>query len=288
MTPAYINSVKGKLEAMKNSGELSLALVNPTRASIRDECERLYPMRSSQKDKEILADFFKHDKADGTLLETIVRVDTESLKALQNFLTGETNRPNYRVVEMVAWLIDFEPRPYSDRVDYSIIASELPGPNPISNQKKLGEPKPIILSEPSEVDNTTDDESGKPEWPRKIIAIVMLVVIAGLTVFAILKSGKKSGECMYWAEDHYEACSCIQRGGDTIVIPVDPNRLRNFKKITNTKLITRASVGKVWYRKQDGSFEFYTSGGYHPIDIKINLRRLTDRSFDEFERGQTP
>ena len=114
----------------------------------------------------------------------------------------------------------------------------------------------------------------------------MIILIAGLTVFAFLKRGKKSDECMYWTGDHYVASPCIQRE-DTVVTALDPDRLRNFRRITDTTLITRNSIGKVWYRIKHKKYEFYTSKGFHPIDIQINLKRLTENSYDDFLKSQS-
>jgi hypothetical protein len=268
MTPAYIKCVKGKFEAMRNSGELVPALINPTRGAIRDECLRLYPTRSGQKDKETVGDFFEHSESDGTLLDTIDRVDLEDLKALQNFLSGGTRKPNYRVVEMMAWLVDFQPRPYDPNVDYSTIAPELPSSKPLPNPKYPGEPK-------------------KPDRDRRVIIVTLLILISGVVGFTMLSNKRRSpqangaGECMYWAGDHYEMGACIQRGGDSVLAAPDPVRHRNFKRITDTSLITRNSIGNVWYRIKEGEYEFYTMDGKHPLDGK-NLRRLTENSYGDF------
>lgn len=291
MTPAYIENVKGKLKGMRDSGELVSALVNPTRASIRDECLRLYPSRSEQKDRKTIADFFKHDEINGELLDTIYNVDLEDLKALQNFISGGTSKPNYKVVEMLAWLIDFQPRPYDSKVDYSTLA-EPAVPEFVPFSQTTSQSEQAAMTEPKIssviVKNVTQDvKQGGSK--RRLVAMILLLLVSGAIVFGL--SNKKQSfetngfdQCMYWTGEKYEIGACIERGGDSVLAAYDPVRYRNFRRIMDTSLITPDAIGKVWYRKKDKKYEFYTMKGKHPVDGR-ELRGLTETSYKSYRES---
>ncbi|MCF3110243.1 hypothetical protein LL912_15775 [Niabella sp. CC-SYL272] len=120
-----------------------------------------------------------------------------------------------------------------------------------------------------------------------VLAITLLAV-AG---FWFYRGGKKEPEpipmgqglpannaCMYWTGDHYEQIPCRGTTGDTLVEPLDPEKIRSFKKITRPDTITRQSKGSVWYVKinKGKDIEFYTSDGFHPIDRQLRLKPVTD------------
>lgn len=293
MTPAYIKCVKEKFRSLQDTGELVQALINPTRAGIRDECLRIYPTRSGQKDKETLADFFGQKGRIDKILESIEKVDLEDLKALQNFFIGETKRPNYKVVEMMAWMIDFQPRPYSSAFDYSTLIAQNKntemGRGRIENQdseNKDENHKNVVSGTSATNGKGLQKNKEKPKrW--KIAAITVGILLAlGAGGYQIIESGKSakgksSNECMYWTGDHYEPISCLQRE-DTLVIPAEPKLLANFRRILNTDTVTEFSIGKLWYRKKNNKLELYTYKGFHPVDVKIKLKVLNEYMYNKY------
>ncbi|HEX3935822.1 MAG TPA: hypothetical protein VHW43_14165 [Puia sp.] len=81
---------------------------------------------------------------------------------------------------------------------------------------------------------------------------------------------------MFWADDHYQPVSCNQKLGDTVIIALDSEKLAHFRKITRPDTITDAAIGHVWYVRYRGAYEFYTTGGYHPLDPNLRLRPITN------------
>lgn len=284
MTPAYIKCVKAKFETMRDAGELGRGYVTPTRAFIRDECLRLFPIRSGPKDMETLADFFNYDKEDGTLLETIDRVNLEDLRALQNFLSGDTKKPNYKVVEMLAWLIDFEPRPYNPTIDYSIfLPGELHKPDSIGGDTGNEQTNESATAFGSNTPTSNPSSQTQPiKWKNIAIASASTLVL-GFAGYKALDNGKdRTGDaaCMYWNGQQYVRTDCLPKGGDTIVIPFDKQRLENFRRITRPDTITSHSVGKLYCIKINNQYEYYTAGGVHPLDRNRDLKRLTKYILD--------
>lgn len=291
MSLAYIKCVKGRLSRLRDSGELAQALINPTPAAIRNECLRLYPTRSGLKDRETLAVFFGHDERDGDLFVSIERVNPENLKALQNFFTGGTTSPSYKVVEMMAWLIDFQPRPYNPNFDYTshtdFNTSEIQTKGELDNQEpgSGGENNapgiPMTQALPQK-------QKQPSKWKTAALssAVMILLGAGGYQIFdkGVTSKREREGNCMYWAGDHYETGACIQRGGDSVLAPFDASRYRNFRRIIDSSQITENSIGKVWYRLNNGKFEFYTMEGKHPVDGR-NLRRLTATSYRNYQES---
>jgi len=81
---------------------------------------------------------------------------------------------------------------------------------------------------------------------------------------------------MFWADDHYQPITCGQQHGNTLVIPLDSDKMVHFRKITKPDTITENALGSIWFVKFHGAYECYTSPGYHPIDTSLKLRLLTD------------
>jgi hypothetical protein len=273
-----------------------IAISNPrfgklTRIGLKDHCKAICMERFSPHDEIVLRTFFGAAEGQRGYLRSISRCSADKFRPLVRILNEETADPKPEYVELLAWMFDIQPRPYNDKVDYTKIAHNPPESNPVSTPME-----PAVRSA-AVINNLRDDEDNtivtepvlveKPERKRRIIAAVLLLLISSLVGLA-LQSNKKGethtsgqGECMYWTGDHFELGACIQRGGDSVTIPLDPIRLRNFRRITDTTLITSNSIGKVWYCITNGKFEIYTTKGEHPLD-KRNLRRLTQKSYDKY------
>jgi len=282
-----------------------IATTNPRfgelkRAALKNHCKAMCMERFNARDEIVLRNFFGAAEGQKGYLRAIGNCSADRFRPLVDILKKETGNPQREFVELLAWMFDIQPRPYNDRVDYTKVAIDPPQKNP-----DPGPSEPIISSTTGQSTNrddrnikgSTGTQSLPPEEPerkKKIIATVLLLFISSLVGFTLLTNRKmgtqmpKNGECMYWAGDHYVRSPCIQRGGDTVVIPIDPVRLQNFKRITDTSTITINSIGKVWYRIINGNYEFYTTQGYHPVDMQVNLRRLTQKSYEKYLRTLIP
>lgn len=112
MIEKYRSEVLRFYEEKKASGELSMNLMYPTCANIRNEFRSLFNAGCDKLDNRILKEFLKipFDKEISDL--TVKKCDTETFKAFCNFLKkGIQTRE--RNIELLAWMIDFRPRPFS-------------------------------------------------------------------------------------------------------------------------------------------------------------------------------
>ena len=92
---------------------------------------------------------------------------------------------------------------------------------------------------------------------------------------------------MYWAVDHYESTHCTDKGKG-ILIPLDEQVMKNFKKITRKDTITQWSVGKLYYIKNNGNIECYTQAGVYPEEPSRRLKMLSQYMFDKYLRKNEP
>lgn len=118
MFTSYTDSVFKAYQMKKEKGKLSLNLVAPTPAKLKQECSIVYSERYKEKDSKTLRLFFlpKDDPTDYGI--SIRNTDTDRFKPLSNFLKGKTSETEDKNIELLAWLIDFEPRPYNFKFNY--------------------------------------------------------------------------------------------------------------------------------------------------------------------------
>lgn len=95
--------------------------------------------------------------------------------------------------------------------------------------------------------------------------------------------------CMYWAEDHYQQIPCDQASDSLNPVPLDMEKVQHFKKIPCPETIKKTELGKYWYCKlKNREVEFYTAGGFHPVDTKRRLKPLTNYMYETYITGRTP
>lgn len=125
MFTSYTDKVFRTYQKKKEEGTLSLNLIEPTPAKLKQECSIVYSERYKEKDSKTLRLFFlpKDEFADYGL--SIRNTDTDKFKPLSNFLKGKTSETEDKNIELLAWLIDFVPRPYNFKYNYDTERGDL-------------------------------------------------------------------------------------------------------------------------------------------------------------------
>jgi len=132
-----------------------------------------------------------------------------------------------------------------------------------------------------------------PITKRSLVATLLFILIVGV-VYWLQKDSPQThmplslmaGEgCMYWTGDHYKQVSCNENHGDTLIVALDTFRLRHLKKINRPDTITQNAIGSIWYIKTNGVIEYFTAGGYYPLDPKRKLNVLTNYIFRKYSAG---
>jgi hypothetical protein len=112
MIEEYPELVLSTYKKMRNNGELSLYLLSPTPAKLKRECLRIYSgSRYNPLDDDTLSLFFDVDKIESDFDEILSTADPDLFRPLINHINDKTVRTDEKNIELLAWLIDFKPRP---------------------------------------------------------------------------------------------------------------------------------------------------------------------------------
>lgn len=288
----YRKLVLLKYKEKRAAKELSLRLAQPTPRSLKDECAAIVKERFHKKDQGILRVFFGSGESARDCLQAIEDFNINKFKPLLNFIKGSVSDPDVKNVELLAWLINFEPRPFDPTKSYD---------NPESiEQIETIEQEKEEEGQTAEEDAITGDEKTNGPGKNAMAAgngtkkktfllggvIMSVLIITAIYLFSndnnsrTSLSGKEG--CMYWSGDHYQPIPCTKKMGNTLVIALDTTKVRRFRKITRPDTITRKDKGSVWYSKIDNNVEFYTSPGNHPVQIEYHLKPITDHIIDTY------
>jgi hypothetical protein len=120
-----VKSYKEKLIA----GKLSYNLADPTPAKLRNECLFVYTSRYDKgRDSKTLEAFFGKPDEHGDYHPIIYNFEVSRFRPLAQFLRDMNREPNTRNIELLAWLIDYQPRPF--RYAPPVNQNDNPDPNP--------------------------------------------------------------------------------------------------------------------------------------------------------------
>ncbi|GAB0155863.1 hypothetical protein CHRYSEOSP005_11250 [Chryseobacterium sp. Alg-005] len=201
MFTSYTDRVFKAYQKKKDEGKLSLNLVEPTPAKLKQECAIVYSERYKEKDGKILRLFFlpKDDSTDYGI--SIRNIDTDKFKPLSNFLKRKTSDTEDKNIELLAWLINFEPRPYNFKFNYK------EGVEPVNSYSESDEEFAVIdeIKKNSENDPPVEkDESaeyhpekkgeGKPTGSSKKKILIGSVLSGSLILFGYLGIKKMSNK----------------------------------------------------------------------------------------------
>jgi len=276
----YTSFVLSKYKNGCKEQQLSPNLSNPTPGNLRAECVIVCGQRFDSNDQRILRTFFGQHNNQKAYIHAIEVFDVDQFKPLSNYIAGKTKGTKEKNIELLAWLIDVQPRPYRD--DFSYLNTNT---QPAINKNNVTAKDTVVSLEISQAPNVrglfavTDARNnytaGKAFLNKHSIVIAVLVLLMFLGSYWLWNSYKHSGGCMYWADDHYELVDCDKKMGKILVVAADNNLLSNFRKITRKDTITAKALGHVWYSKINNEIEYFTADGYHPVMVRYHLKPLT-------------
>ncbi|WP_442591208.1 hypothetical protein ACSBL2_08245 [Pedobacter sp. AW31-3R] len=303
----YTKAVILAYEKKKEEVLLPPNLQRHTPARLKKECVNVFPERYTEKDNRTFATLFGKRNNAEEYLTIIESADPDIFRPLNNFLKGSTAYLREEAnIELLAWLIDFQPRPNrpgdiyafvkaeqnpsSPTTELSTDAAESPAAEPEEEEQNteiivasdgkriveedLPEPKPYGLADPL-VDNRILNIPAK--FKKTIIAFFAVFVM--VSILYIIYPGS---QYMYWDGKQYQSIAYGQKVEGAAIVVLDTFRLNHLKKITDLSLITANDIGKVHYAKTDGHVEFYTAGGDHPEDNRKRLLPMTEYIYKKY------
>lgn len=301
MSRDYAKVVLATYEKKKFSGELSPNLLNPTPGTIREECLANYGKDDQSKDDEVFRLFFGKYEGKGGYFQILENSPAEKFRQMPKILNGKVPKPGLKYIELLAWLIDFSPRPITSyhlslrnnstnelKADNKLIKGDEGQvyesekiDNNISNDGKEIE-RPSSTENAAEVpvvqENTSTRLFEEPQTSIKKLNFfqrIGIVATLGLIMGVAYWKGVPPDGCMYWTGTEYKAVDCDTQIKDAQVIALNQQKLDHFKKITLPDTMTFNSLKKVWYSKINNQVEFFTSKGKHPVNGERILKPVT-------------
>ncbi|MBW3518189.1 hypothetical protein [Flavobacterium sp. NKUCC04_CG] len=265
----YIKAVKEAIEEAKKNSEYDYILLNPSPAKLRDICMAIYSDSPSSSDKKIFEHFFKLDlRAD--LTSQFLNFNVDKLRPVRNFIIGDSGRPSFMIVELLAVLADFEKRPLGKFLGSNTGVVE----NKVEDVKEH-----TIVKEELRINSPLFVSTKNKKEGLVIAALLFVVFLGGLCVNGF-QSDKP--DCVYWSYDYYELIDCESRvvGVTTFhnILPVEQYIWRYFKEIEGSPPTVFFQNGKtiIWYGKNTGgSYEYFTNTGEHS-EIGKQLKPVTN------------
>lgn len=312
----YTDLVLKSYDEKRDTDQFFGLLTHPTTANIKQQCLNVYNDRINKGQKEeenILTAFFGVPPAGKNFGHVIGKCSPDKFRPFQKFIKREIKNPSLATVDLLAWLIDFNPRPLAHAQRILGVTTDINNPrDPLTDNNK-GKPdlseeeKDLIEIHLAEkIKNTENPEQEENKATIKVADYAVttfdktnqkrklkMAVTTGLFLATLLGGSYMAGKiyrntntgCMYWAGDHYEPVSCNEKGKG-LLIPLDQEKIKSFRKIMRKDTITEWSVGKLYYIKNKNDIECYTEGGTYPLDITRNLKILSQHMFDTYLRKQ--
>lgn len=250
----YKHKVLTFYHQQREKGMLASRLMNPTPAGLKKECERVLSERYLPSDKKILHDFFGDFDTPQSLSSRIPRFETDKFKPLVLRLKEKTLETDTCNIELLAWLIDYRPRPY--KFDFPS-ADEVPASGPGYATSATTAPtiafagvRPVMAA---------------PQRSQKLRYTVMGLLVLSVGYLGWGAFYNRQPTCMYWNNDRYFLADYTTQIPNGQLIALDTFRLNNFRRITRPDTLTAHSIGRVWYLKKNKKFEYFTQSGAHPL-----------------------
>lgn len=299
----YTELVLRYYEEKKVANMLPAALANPTPAKIKKACLQVCKERFQSKDGKTLKDFFDAETEKAAILKAIDRFDVDKFRPLNNRLKSQTDNTDEKNIELLAWLIDFEPRPFQYGPNYGLNKTVMPESNFSENKTIDVQQADNSIDEPEGVDSpavtpitetpviASPDRKEEKKKKLQIVnlrfdriklgLVVLLFVVTAVFIYREMAHRNEiamGGSCMYWNIDHYERILCnVKKEG---VIPYEAETLETLRKITRTDTITIDHVGRVWCIRTNDVYEYFTAPGKYPADRNRNLKPLSVHIFN--------
>lgn len=272
----YRNLVIQTYREKSEDGTLPIYLMRPTAAGLRRECITVYAERYNTKDERCLRAFFGAAQ-EGSFQRVIANCHRDIFIPLVNFLRNPAIETDQKNLELLAWLLDFRPRPF-------VTGMRLQGAEVIIPHTAKAE---VITREDETIAISSDRHPpGITNW-RKLTAVgivMIILILGGYLGVAFLGRGAKDPAgtgCMYWTGTEYQPTPCTPKGGDTLAIAANPLLLEKFKKITRMDTVTRYSIGKLWYVRIDGGIELYTMKAPYPVGKSRSFFKLSRYMYEK-------
>lgn len=261
-----------------------------TPAKIKQDCLLAYESGLNKMDIRSFELFFDLEKGSSKQQFTrgIKEFKTDKFKPFKNFLETKTKDISLESAEIIAILIDFQPRPFRD---YRL--------KEVEKKESSYKLKTNIFSRSNieDIEEGNDDNFDKRQieniglyksgLKRNSLLIVSIIFISAI-VFNFVNNRNEplvdiSTKCMIWKESAFEKvpCNTAIKG----MIPMNERLIRSFRKIQVNAaypFFSETNEPQVWYSKiKKNKVEFFSAPGIHPITGKT-LKAVTPHIIERY------
>jgi hypothetical protein len=298
-------------QKQKDEGVLPPNLQRSTPGKLKSECIDVFGKRYSTKDNPMFNSLLKIRGDAHDYLRLLEKCEPGLFKTLDKFLKEQTTNTSDTNIELLAFLIDFKPRPHRTVDMVKLVQAEnelldLPEKGPTIEEELTTFDEPVLDQKDNEGEiigdeksagaptiTTTGGTTSEPDFWLGIDAKFkksLLAFFATLIVICVsyLIYNHTNHQCMYWKGDHYESIDCFEKIEGVTPIAYDEYTLEHQRKITDLGTITKADIGKVHYSKENGNVVFYTTGGDNPEDHRKRLLPMTEYMYIKYVLNRKP
>jgi hypothetical protein len=264
----YIVGIKAKYEVEKEKN-YACYLSKPSPALLHDYCEILKQNGLSKKDEDVLEKFYKSPN-----------FDNDKFRPICNFFKGRTENPSHDILDMMALLVDFQPRPlgsFLERKGNVLLEME-------AEKDELNKQKKVEIGESTAIKTFAIQIENRFKGIILTIGVLLSFVLLSLFVYYSFFNHKP---CLEWNSDRYVEVDCsAQINGFADLDSKKPynENLLMLRKIIPTDTTTYFRNGKavVWYCKNSqGDLELFNAPGHHPETNKP-LKAITEYMIEKY------
>lgn len=272
----YKAAIIDDYKAKRNKDGFSHNLSHPTPACIRDECLKVLTESTTKEDLKTLRLFFGVVENEEEYEIVIRHTDPDKFRPLVRFLRKYTTETHDKNIELLAWLIDFKPRPFK------------PGLTRLTNRPGDNHWKPTEFEKST--DKESDDmhgadkeekKSGKGDIPpisKDYLTKAVILSVLIIAAIIILITQKDYNGCMLWNGKQYITADCDNPES----VKKIGFQLNNQKSLTCVDTITEKHINKIWYIKNNNMIELFAVGGQYPFEPGRRLHLLSKYVFDKY------
>ena len=298
MSSIYREAVLKDYLAKRDAGSLSPNLVDPTPASIRDECLLIFTKKRTLKDMKILQMFVGNRDDVEDYERALRKVDVGKFKPLQRFIYKPKTRTSNRNVELLAWLIGYSQGSFSPELSVSDRKTNNSGTQNNEIYETLTAPELTDVGGGSTDINSTIDPSyiekiqkltnkSLVALKRNIFVIILLIIAVAIWISSTQQQSngsflsllKSDPSCMYWNGYNYVRSECGPIGQ---TVPFNEYTMNNLRWISCADTITEKHINRIWYIRNNNLIELFTTSGQYPRDLKRRLYPLSQRIYNKY------
>lgn len=193
MSPEYLSHVLEDYQNKLGRYQLSPNLEALTTAKFKRECLIVAEKRFLKKDEKLLNSFFNERGKHADIGQAIKMCEPDRLKPLINFLKGISKGTDEQNIELLAWLIDYEPRPYRSRLEdmYQVSGKEVEGVMSTANSSETPGRLAAQVSADTLTATTNFQTPLSPEYPFQPVTEPRQKASAAKSPAAFMSAPKK-------------------------------------------------------------------------------------------------